>query len=683
MKSIPMITLAILLLAVVASARVPQTMNVQGVLMDDLGHPLPDGDYTVSFMLWDAPTDGSDFWNEDIVVTQANGYFDVILNDVDPLIFDKTLWLSMQVAGDSVMEPRIEMTSVGSALMAARVDRNAAVLSLNGLKNNVQIQGGANVTVTQADSTITISAAATGGGDDGDWTISGDDLYKDTGRVHVGTAQKLAEVPDAEPVGDEGAKMPASSKLEVVGQNEGLSVLSQGTDTAADGRTSIYAERQASPRNHGLGFGPTVSNSAITAFDGTGDSFSFGLRAYGNPYYSNSGALIAANTSGSVYTALTYRDSDLRYWGVYSTRDIHSDGLLEGSRLRVETGAAAGYILTSDASGYASWAPPAAAGSDADWEISGNHLTHAVTGTVALGTGTPRPLADTSGFTTLQISNDFAPGICLDATYGGLSRWNIYQNAQKIYFSHATTYTGLGSAIMSIEEDAIEVKNESNGTGIRLQGRDSMESGPAFRMYSTSTATTLPAVTLDAQSSSSNFGGAVYLRDGNGELEVEITANHNSTGVGRVITPVLEITGGSDLSEQFDVGNALTAIEPGMVVSIDPENPGRLALAGEAYDRRVAGVISGAGGVNTGMVMGQRGTVADGEMPVALVGRVYVWADASTDPIEPGDLLTTAERPGHAMKVKDHERATGAILGKAMTGLSEGQGLILTLVTLQ
>jgi hypothetical protein len=70
-------------------------------------------------------------------------------------------------------------------------------------------------------------------------------------------------------------------------------------------------------------------------------------------------------------------------------------------------------------------------------------------------------------------------------------------------------------------------------------------------------------------------------------------------------------------------------------------------------------------------------------MPVALVGRVYVWADASTDPIEPGDLLTTAERPGHAMKVKDHERATGAILGKAMTGLSEGQGLILTLVTLQ
>ena len=45
--------------------------------------------------------------------------------------------------------------------------------------------------------------------------------------------------------------------------------------------------------------------------------------------------------------------------------------------------------------------------------------------------------------------------------------------------------------------------------------------------------------------------------------------------------------------------------------------------------------------------------------------------------------MTSAARPGHAMKVTDHDQATGAILGKAMSGLKEGQGLILTLVTLQ
>jgi hypothetical protein len=35
------------------------------------------------------------------------------------------------------------------------------------------------------------------------------------------------------------------------------------------------------------------------------------------------------------------------------------------------------------------------------------------------------------------------------------------------------------------------------------------------------------------------------------------------------------------------------------------------------------------------------------------------------------------------MKVTDHERANGAILGKAMTSLDEGTGLILVLVNLQ
>ena len=72
-----------------------------------------------------------------------------------------------------------------------------------------------------------------------------------------------------------------------------------------------------------------------------------------------------------------------------------------------------------------------------------------------------------------------------------------------------------------------------------------------------------------------------------------------------------------------------------------------------------------------------------GGLPVALSGRVYCWADASYGPIQPGDLLTTSDTPGHAMKVSAYERAQGAIIGKAMSSLDEGQGLILVLVTLQ
>ncbi len=152
---------------------------------------------------------------------------------------------------------------------------------------------------------------------------------------------------------------------------------------------------------------------------------------------------------------------------------------------------------------------------------------------------------------------------------------------------------------------------------------------------------------------------------------------------GRTRTDVLQITGGSDLSEQFDIASGTHEAKPGTVVCIDPTNPGQLAVCNSAYDRTVAGVISGAGGVKPGMLMGQRGSVADGEYPVALTGRVYVWVDASNGPIQPGDLLTTSDSPGHAMKVLDYGKAQGAIIGKAMTPLNEGKGLVLVLVTLQ
>jgi hypothetical protein len=68
---------------------------------------------------------------------------------------------------------------------------------------------------------------------------------------------------------------------------------------------------------------------------------------------------------------------------------------------------------------------------------------------------------------------------------------------------------------------------------------------------------------------------------------------------------------------------------------------------------------------------------------VALTGRVYCGVDAANGPITPGDLLTTSAVPGYAMRVTDHGKAQGAIIGKAMSALPEGRGLILVLVALQ
>lgn len=172
--------------------------------------------------------------------------------------------------------------------------------------------------------------------------------------------------------------------------------------------------------------------------------------------------------------------------------------------------------------------------------------------------------------------------------------------------------------------------------------------------------------------------------------------------IGTTRTQVLQITGGSDIAEPYNIhvagaaGNAsvpadnaiCTAapneIRPGMVVSIDPSRIGELRIANRAYDSTVAGVISGANGVNVGLMLTQEGSVADGKHPVAMSGRVWCMVDADANgAIRAGDLLTTSDTPGHAMRASDRNRMHGAVIGKAMSSLENGQGLVLVLVNLQ
>ena len=182
-----------------------------------------------------------------------------------------------------------------------------------------------------------------------------------------------------------------------------------------------------------------------------------------------------------------------------------------------------------------------------------------------------------------------------------------------------------------------------------------------------------------------NAGGfaRLFLNSSTGNVGVGTTTPAEKLDVaGAVRATVLKLTGGSDIAEPFDVTSA-GEIMDGMVLVIDPDSPGNLKIADRAYDRCVAGIISGAGEVEPALVMSQDGTIADGRYPVALTGRVYCWADASNGPIEPGDLLTTSSTPGHAMKALDPARTPGAVLGKAMTPLADGRGLVLVLVSLQ
>ncbi len=142
---------------------------------------------------------------------------------------------------------------------------------------------------------------------------------------------------------------------------------------------------------------------------------------------------------------------------------------------------------------------------------------------------------------------------------------------------------------------------------------------------------------------------------------------------------VVEIGSGLDYAEGFDLTDRVIP-EPGVVLVIDSEHPGMLTVSSCAYDRRVAGIVAGAGGIKSGVRLGN----TDFDCDVALAGRVYCYVEAHDSEINPGDLLTTSSVPGYAMKVLDFTVAQGAVLGKAMEHLDKGDARqILVLVTLQ
>ena len=131
-------------------------------------------------------------------------------------------------------------------------------------------------------------------------------------------------------------------------------------------------------------------------------------------------------------------------------------------------------------------------------------------------------------------------------------------------------------------------------------------------------------------------------------------------------------SGGADVAEYFPITEDP---EPCTVMVIGEDS--KLQISTTAYDTTVAGIVSTAPGV----ALGTKDDGNEGEKLIAVAGRVPCKVDATYAPIEPGDLLTTSDTPGHAMKATAPQ--IGTILGKALEPLDSGTDVIEVLVTLQ
>ncbi len=222
------------------------------------------------------------------------------------------------------------------------------VSSIDGVVNDggdIDLVAGPNITITPDDTGNTITFEATaGGGDDGDWTIDGDDMYTTVpGNVGVGTTVPHERFHIHQPL---------------AGERSYLQMTNDAT-------------------------GPTAGDGTIFGLGNDGSTYLRNLETDKGVYIGTEETTrLAVMATGEVGIGTT---------SPLALLDVAGTARVEG--FEMPTGASDGYVLTSDGAGEGVW-QAAPDGDDGDWVVDGDDMEAGVPGVVAVGTPvTPWPEA--------------------------------------------------------------------------------------------------------------------------------------------------------------------------------------------------------------------------------------------------------------------------------------------------
>jgi len=671
-----MVGILFIMMGISQAAPMGTAFIYQGRLTDQ-GDPAS-GSYDIKFHLYDASSGGSLLGTETKNgMVLLDGYFDVELDFGDNVFTGEARWLEIEVApgGSGIFTPLIprqELTPTPYALYA-----------LNG---------------------------SSGGGF---WTDSGDHIYNtNSGNVGIGTINPIFEL-DVEGVIRSSNVGSCTGEVQLSGPDGSPGLIFLSNDPEGY-RANIVRKRD------GLGFGVHADTSNPGAEE-------MWISNSGNVGIGTSTPDAKLDVRGEIHTGnIEVRKNDIG--NRYAYIDFHGDDTYTDYGLRLmrsNAGEDAYSRLAHRGNGQLQFMVEDAGMIRFYTNALGRMLIDS-SGNVGIGTMTPGDKLQVGSGISLHdgghkiIGFGYSPGtgnatypgypagIRFDPAAGGL---RIGTTADSIAEGDPVTgmseklridkdgNVGIGttgpSAPLEIDKGvtanpSMMIRNSSYGSGdasgsvhIELGFRNHITKAIELNKVTTNTSElnlyseygfNVPALGLRIKADSST--PSLYIP---GNVGIGTTSPGARLDVnGRTRTDVLEITG-ADLAEKFPVSEK---VKPGMVVAIDPENPGQLCLARGAYNRCVAGVVSGANGLSVGAILGNL-PGEENAPPIALSGRVWVYCDASKQPINPGDLLTTSMTAGHAMKVIDYSKSQGAILGKAMTSLAEGKGLVLVLISLQ
>ncbi len=161
-------------------AQIPKTLAYQGIVTDAAGEIKPDGSYSFTFRLYDASSGGTALWTESKTISVKDGLFFTALGDqvVFPasLRFDRPFWLSIQVASEAELSPRIPLTSVGYSFSTLRADSAQHAVRAD----TAQVVTGAVTATNLADDAVTSAKILDGTIQSGDVAASFTAPYADT-----------------------------------------------------------------------------------------------------------------------------------------------------------------------------------------------------------------------------------------------------------------------------------------------------------------------------------------------------------------------------------------------------------------------------------------------------------------------------------------------------------------------
>lgn len=646
---------------IAASAAIAGGIDYQGYLTDSVGSPV-NAPVSVTFSLYNVAAGGVPLWSDTQVVTADSGLFSVQLggggNPFPEGVFAEPLWLAIEVAGDAEMIPRRPVLSAGYAYMADDA------FTLEGFSASSLDQS---AHVTDRLNPHRVTAAQVNAATAADLV-----LHVADASAHHAKTTSFSELTGL--VAD--SQIPAIITRDTEIRWDNLSGIPTGFADGIDNNSGgdITAVYGGTGLNGGGSIGAVTLNVDVPLqLSGTGTGVIQGTHSTsGNWGYLGSGTYGVRGQSEYISGR-----------GVYG-RATHASGTNYGVYgYSISTGGRGVYGGTSASEGT-TYGVYGSSASNAGRGVYGYAYSSGDTSNINYGGYFES--RGTRGIGVYGKASYSGSGL----KYGGYfevdsdTGYGVYSTVNGDYTNYAFRgeATGPGSNgawFSTVGENTSAVRGVANGTTGTYNTNKGGSFGAAgnrgYGVHSTATGT---------------YGTGIYTA-ATGAYGIGIRAQGGSDGYAAVLrgnvqlqrrsdgATVMELGEGLDYAEGFDVSGD-KVMPAGTVLVIDALNPGKLAVSSAPYDTKVAGIIAGARGMGSGVRLGAGQFDSD----VALAGRVYCNVDAREHGIEPGDLLTTSPSSGHAMKVTDHVRAQGAILGKAMEAIERGRrGQILVLVTLQ